>query len=422
MAHVLVVDDEPNMRWVLQETLQKAGHHVAAAGSGEEALDALGHGPADLVILDLKLKGMDGLSTLRQIHARWPSVVVLILTAYGTVATAVEAMQAGASDYLRKPFDVEEILFKVSRALERRALQAEVQRLRAAAPPAVPGSAPNWRHALEMVAQAVAQNLDVRLVGEPGSGRSSLARSAHRSGPRREAPLIELDLAALPAEAQGVFLAGEAGHEGRWSAAGQGAVLLRHLGRLSTAGADALNRLLARRADCGVGPLLLLTGTPEEWATAPLLGHRFAEVVVPPLREHVDDILPFALVWLPGQRISPAAAALLHAYPWPGNLSELRGVLERAAQLAQGDPLAPEPTRSVIEERHLPDRVRAAPLPDAPIRLPQEGLSLEELEIALIKQALARAGGNKSRAAELLGLTRHTLLYRLEKYKIGDPG
>src|SRR5688500_13554986 len=107
MAHVLIVDDEPNIRWVLQEALERAGYTAASAGSGDEALDKLGSLPADLVILDLKLKGMDGLSTLRHIHARWPGVVVLILTAYGTVATAVEAMQAGASDYLRKPFDVE---------------------------------------------------------------------------------------------------------------------------------------------------------------------------------------------------------------------------------------------------------------------------------------------------------------------------
>jgi DNA-binding NtrC family response regulator len=413
MAHVLVVDDEPNMRWVLQEALEKAGYTVATAGSGEASLDMLGRGLVDLVILDLKLKGMDGLSTLRQIHARWPGVVVLILTAYGSVATAVEAMQSGASDYLRKPFDVEEILFKVSRSLERRALQAEVQRLRGAAAPAVPGSAPIWRRALESVSQAVAQELDVRLIGETGSGRASLARAAHAGGPRRDAPLIELDLAAIPAEAQGAILAGETGREGRWSAAGQGALLLRHIGRLSLAGGEALGRLLVRRAEHGVGPALLLAGAAEEWAAAPPLAHRFAEVLVPPLREHADDILPFAAVWLPRQEISPAAVALLHAYAWPDNLSELRGVLERAALLAQGGP---------IEERHLPDRIRAAPLPDAPIRLPQEGLSLEELEIALIKQALARAGGNKSRAAELLGLTRHTLLYRLEKYKIGEGG
>jgi two-component system response regulator AtoC len=413
MAHVLIVDDEPNMRWVLQEALEKAGYHVASAGSGEEALDVLGKSAVDLVILDLKMKGMDGLSTLRLIHERWPGVVVLILTAYGTVATAVEAMQAGASDYLRKPFDVEEILFKVSRSLERRALQAEVRRLRGAAPPTLPGSAPIWRRAVQAVAQAAAQDLDVRLSGEPGSGRATLARAAHSAGPRREAPLVELELATIPPESQDAILAGAPGREGLWSAAGQGVLLLRHIGALSPAGAEALSRLLDRRAEQGVGPLLLVTGTPAEWAAAPHVKHHWAEVAVPPLRDHVDDILSFAAVWLPGQDISSAAAALLHAYSWPENLSELRGVLERAALLAQGGP---------IDERHLPERVRAAPLPDAPIRLPQEGLSLEELEITLIKQALARAGGNKSRAAELLGLTRHTLLYRLEKYKIGETG
>jgi transcriptional regulator with GAF, ATPase, and Fis domain len=224
---------------------------------------------------------------------------------------------------------------------------------------------------------------------------------------------VELDLATIPPEAQGLVLGGEPGREGRWSAAGQGALLLRHIGALSPAGAEAVRRLLARRAEQGVGPLLLLTGVSDEWAAMEGLEHRFAAVAVPPLREHADDILAFAAVWLPGQTITPAAIALLHAYPWPDNLSELRGVLERAALLAQGGPIA---------ERHLPDRVRAAPLPETPFRLPQEGLSLEELEVALIKQALKRAGGNKSRAAELLGLTRHTLLYRLEKYKIGDPG
>jgi two-component system response regulator AtoC len=413
MAHVLIVDDEPNMRWVLQEALERGGYHVAGAGSGEEALDALGKQPVDLVILDLKLKGMDGLSTLRQIHARWPAIVVLILTAYGTVATAVEAMQSGASDYLRKPFDVEEVLFKVSRSLERRALQEEVQRLRAGAPPPLPGSAPAWRRAQEAVAQAATRGYDLHLIGEPGSGRASLARAAHAGGPRQLAPLIELDLATLPGAAQAAMLAGEPGREGAWSAAGQGSLLLRHVGALSPTGADALDSLLTRRAELGVGPLLLLTGTRDDWATVARLEHRFAAVDVPPLREHADDILAFAAAWLPGQRFTPAADALLHAYAWPDNLSELRGVLERAALLAERGP---------IDEPHLPARVRVTPLPDAPFRLPQEGLSLEELEIALIRQALARAGGNKSRAAELLGLTRHTLLYRLEKYKIGDAG
>lgn len=180
------------------------------------------------------------------------------------------------------------------------------------------------------------------------------------------------------------LLAGAPGKGGFWSVAGQGTLLLRHVGALSGAGAAALGPLLEQRSASGVGPLLILTGTPAEYDQLPRLPQRYVIVQVPPLRAHADDILPFAAAWLPNRVITFAAAELLHAYVWPGNLGELR----------------------------------AAPLPNAPIRLPPEGLSLEELEIALIRQALQRAGGNKSRAAELLGLTRHTLLYRLEKYKI----
>jgi DNA-binding NtrC family response regulator len=413
MAQVLVIDDEPNMRWVLQEALGNAGYHTHAAGSGEEALALLAERPIDVAILDLKMKGMDGLATLRQIHARRPDVVVLVLTAFGTVATAVEALQSGATDYLRKPFDIEDVLFKISRALERQRLHAEITRLKSGEPPPTPGSDPAWRAAITASADALTRGLDVRLIGEPGSGRASIARAAHLASPRRAAPFVVCDLGVLPAAEQGALLNGDGQAESYWRAAGSGVLLLRHIGKLSGSGADALTHLLERRRTSGVGPLLVLTGAAEEWAAAPALPQRYVTVEVPPLRVHLDDILPFAAAWLPNRVITPAAAEMLHAYTWPGNLGELRAVLERADKLASDGP---------IDIHHLPDRVRVAPLPNAPLRLPPEGLSLEELEIALIRQALTRAGGNKTRAAELLGLTRHTLLYRLEKYKIGDDG
>ena len=132
---VLIVDDEANLRWVLKEALGEAGYEVRSVTGGQEALAEMAQWPADLVLLDLKLKGMDGLATLRRLRERWPDVVVIILTAHGTVPTAVEAMQLGAADYLRKPFDVEEISFKLRRALERRTMQHELQRQRAAARP-----------------------------------------------------------------------------------------------------------------------------------------------------------------------------------------------------------------------------------------------------------------------------------------------
>lgn len=411
MAHVLIVDDEPNMRWVLQEALGVAGYHTHTAGSGEEALARLAETAIDVVILDLKMKGMDGLASLRQIHQRWPQVVVLILTAFGTVATAVEALQHGASDYLRKPFDVEEVLFKLSRALERQHVQAELTRLKRARAVTTPGSDPAWCNGLATSTDALSQGLDLHLSGEAGSGRASIGRMAHQGCTRAAAPLVVLDLAALPPDDQPRLLAGEPGSEGFWSAAGQGVLVLRHAGALSSAGATAIMQLLERRSVRGVGPLLVLTGTAEQLAQLERLPHRYAIVQVPPLRTHRDDILPFAAAWLPNRTITPGAAELLHAYNWPGNLGELRGVLERANWLAGERP---------IDVQHLPERVRTAPLPHTPVRLPPEGLSLEALEVSLIRQALARAGGNKSRAAELLGLTRHTLLYRLEKHKIGE--
>jgi DNA-binding NtrC family response regulator len=411
MAQLLLVDDEPNMRWVLQEALSKAGYLVQTAPSGEEALTILASYPIDLVVLDLKLKGMDGLATLRQIHQRWPDVVVLILTAYGTISTAVEALQGGASDYLRKPFDVEEVLFKISRALERHALQQEVQRLRVAPPPPTPGSAPAWRQAIEASIRTLTQGLDLVLIGEVGSGRATIARLAHASGPRRRAPLVEVDLATLAPSAQAAMLGGDGFPQGFWAAAGQGTLLLRHVTHLSNDGAAGLGSLLQRRAEHGVGPLLILTDTAATGQSKHTLSHHAIHIRVPPLREHADDIVLFMQHWLPHHAISPAALALLQQYPWPGNLSELRGVVERAAHLSHGQAIA---------EQHLPERVQVTPLPNLPYRLPSEGVSLEAVEIGLIKQALERAGGNKTRAAELLGLTRHTLLYRMEKHQIGD--
>jgi DNA-binding NtrC family response regulator len=410
MAHVLVVDDEPNMRWVLQEALSKAGHTPHAVASGPEALTLLATTPIDLAILDLKLKGMDGLATLRALHQRWPEVVVIILTAYGTVATAVEALQSGAVDYLRKPFDVEEILFKITRALERQALQHEVQRLRGEQPAPLPGSHPAWRRTVETATHAVAQGVDLHLIGPAGSGRATIARYAHATAPRRQAPLIELDLDTVPTAQQAHMLAGTPMQGGAWAQAGQGTLLLRHSTALSPDGAAALARLTEQRMEQQRGPVLIVTGSGDALPSE-LRTWSGVQVPVPPLRDHLDDLLLLAQSWLGAVAITPAVSQILHTYPWPGNIAELRGVLERAATLAQGAP---------IEERHLPARVRATPLPDEPVRLPPEGLHLEAVEVALLRQALAQAGGNKSRAAELLGLTRHTLLYRLEKYQIGE--
>lgn len=406
---VLIVDDEANMRWVLGEALTTAGYDVAGAGNGQEALQQMSKGAIDLVILDLKLKGMDGLATLRHLRERWPEVVVIILTAYGTVTTAVEAMQLGAADYLRKPFDVEEVVFKLQRALERKRLQAEVQQLRQRVfrgeQHALIGGDPGWLRCVEQVRSLTALGLDLLLIGETGTGKTLLGRLAHTTSERRERPLVELDLRTIPASLQQLIIQGHTSNEGAWSKAGAGTLLLMHAELLATDGWATLHDLYVQR-NAGRGPRLILTTTTPVQTDGMLL----PEVHVPSLRERPADIPLLARAFLEQVALRPPALDMLTRYGWPGNVAELRSVLAQAAAASNGSP---------IDEQHLPVHIRQSPRVAAPISLPAQGLSLETVERSLLQQALELAGGNKTRAAELLGLTRHTLLYRLEKYGLG---
>jgi two-component system NtrC family response regulator len=412
---ILVIDDEPNMRWVLGRALEQAGYTASAAASGAEALRLLAEVPIDLALLDLKLKGEDGLTVLRRIRERAPEVIVLMFTAYGTVPTAVEAMQLGAADFLRKPFDVEEVLFKIARALERRAMQQELIRLTAVqrcgpAFDALVGAAPAWQQALAQARQAAALADDMLITGEPGSGRRTLARAIHAASGRTAAPLVEHDPALFVGEAQAAALCGPGG---AWDAAGSGTFLVWGVDTTPAAQAALAARLRGRERPGG--PRLLLVAGDDPPLAPELLSLLPLRLHVPPLRERPGDALLFAMAWLEGRGLAPAARAALDAYRWPGNVPEVRAAVTRARQLAGDGP---------IELAHLPVAVQGALAHDSGylVRLPPEGVSLEVVEQDLIRQALARTHGNRSRAAELLGLTRHTLLYRMEKYGIVAAG
>ena len=413
---ILIVDDEPNMRWVLGRALEQAGYAVHGATSGDEAANLLLSEPIALVLLDLKLKGEDGLTVLRRLRERRPELVVIILTAYGTVPTAVEAMQLGAADFLRKPFDVEEVIFKVTRSLERRAMQQELEHLhtaRRSAPAfeALVGVSPAWQQLVEQAQQIAATDDDLLLIGEDGSGRATLGRAIHVASRRYEAPLIELNLALYHDKAQPAALFGSSADDGAWPVAGSGSLLLRGLAE-AHAVHEPLARKLAERVP-HTGPRLLVV------ASEALIHEELQELMpvrlyVPPLRERKGDTLLLARHFARDYPFTPHAAQLLEAYPWPGNIRELRGVVEGAAQLAGSSP---------IDVGHLPTAMQREPeqIRRSPAYLPPEGVNLEEVEQALIRQALERARGNKSKAAELLGLSRHTLLYRMEKYNISAP-
>ncbi|GAA5528198.1 response regulator [Herpetosiphon gulosus] len=378
---LLVIDDEANLRWVLSEALSDQGYDVVVAANANDGLAAMSRQPADVVILDLKLKGMDGLATLARLRERWPEVVVLILTAYGTVASAVEAMQLGAADYLRKPFDLEEIGFKLQRALERSALQQELRRLRQQQQQRMVndliGSHPVWLACRQQLDRMVDRLSLLVLVGEAGVGKAQLARYAHAISQRQHGPLLELDADLL----------NESMLEAALTEAGQGSVIIRH-------GLAWLDWLLARKPEACV----LLTSLEASNQAVPTLH-------LPNLNQRRSDIGLLAAYWLGQQMLSPEALQKLEQSQWSANLPELRHVLERAAVAANGQPIQPE---------HLPHDLPIATL--EPINLPATGLQLELVERSLLQQALQQANGNKTRAAELLGLSRHQLLYRLEKH------
>ena len=411
---ILIIDDEPNMRWVLGRALEQGGYTVYGAESGDEGLGLLARAPIDLVLLDLKLKGEDGLTLLRRLRERRPDLVVIILTAYGTVPNAVEAMQLGAADFLRKPFDVEEVIFKIARALERRAMQQELARLKvlqrsAPAFDALIGTEHRWQQVVAQAQQIATTDHDVLLIGEVGSGRTSLARALHVTSSRHDAPLVELDLQVYHGAAQAAALFGSDGNGGAWADAGSGALLLRDVAEATTVHEALIDRLETRLAR--TGPRLLVVTTAEEALPERVLARLPIRLHVPPLRERPGDVMLLARHFAAERPITPLAAQLLEHYAWPGNITELRGVVERAARLADAGP---------IDVGHLAEGVQARvdPASQLLVRLPPEGVNLEQVEQALIRQALEQARGNKSKAAELLGLTRHTLLYRMEKYGI----
>lgn len=326
-------------------------------------------------------------------------------------------MQLGAADFLRKPFDVEEVTFKIARALERRAMQLELARLTVAqrSAPAFEsliGVEVAWQQLIAQARLIAAADQDVLLLGEAGSGRASVARALHVASQRGAAPLVELDLAVYHSPAQAELLFGGHEHAGAWAEAGSGALLLRGLTE-----APSVHERLAAQLETRLArarPRLLVVSTEMQPVPEHIAARIPARLRVPPLRERLGDALLLACAFAADRPITPPAAQLLEQYAWPGNVTELRAVVERAARLAGADP---------IDVDHLPERMRPGPehAPQNPMYLPPEGVKLEQVEQALIRQALERARGNKSKAAELLGLTRHTLLYRMEKYGIATP-
>jgi len=457
-ARILVVDDEKLIRWSVGERLQRDGYEVVSAESGEEALDVLAAQAPDLMLLDVRLPGIDGLTTLQRALSVQPELAVLMMSAHSTVDIAVEAMKHGAIDFLVKPFPFQVLDAAVSRALTtvrtRRQIQALTQERRggAEALAAIVGRSPAVEQVRGMATRLAGSDATTVLIeGESGAGKEVVARAVHFGSARADRPFLQVNCAALPehlleselfGHERGSFTDAHAMKRGLFESAEGGTVMLDEIGDLHPGGQAKLLRLLENKTFRRVGGVTELRADVRVLAATNVnLEERVGEgrfradlffrlnvvrIRVPPLREHVEDVPALAAHFIARfnqemkrhvKGLNAAALEQLQAYRWPGNVRELRNVIERAFILhAAADEIRPE---------HLPAEVRgaAAAAPrraDKPVAaVPPDGLVLEDVERKLIQEALERASGNQSKAARLLGISRDTLRYRLKKHGMG---
>jgi DNA-binding NtrC family response regulator len=446
MSRILVVDDEPKLGKLIVEMLEGAGHEVARAGGGREALQRVAAGELDVVLTDLRMPDIDGMMVLRETRRLSPNTDVVIMTAHATAQNAVEAMKEGAVDYLVKPFAMDELRMRVQRLAEGRALTARADALakRLDARDGFGSLVAESAKMKAIVGQAqrvAATNETVLLLGESGTGKSLLARAIHSASPRAGGPLVEVHAAALPeslvegelfGREKGAYTGATEAKAGHAEIAHGGTLFLDEIGELPGSTQVKLLRLLQDRTFTRLGSTQLrktdvriIAATNRDLETAVRAGtfredlyYRLAvfPIVVPPLRERPEDIPATTLALLaarglPADRISSAALDTLATHTWPGNVRELENALTRALVLASGAPIAVE---------HLPAFGQgAAAAANALDALLVPGFSLDAIERDLIHQALVKAGGNKAAAARLLGITRRRLYSRLES--LGAP-
>jgi len=445
---VLIVDDEQSLARSAKAFLADHGYEAEVAVTGEQALDLLATLQPDVVFADVRLPGMSGLDLLRRIRAFDPVIPVIMLTAYGSIEGAVEAVKLGAFDYVKKPVDLEELKLLADRARETRLLKQELSYYRRRATTDVGfeglvGESRAVQAVLERARQIAAldETPPVLLTGETGTGKGLLARAIHAAGARATKPFIEVNCTALPAtlmEAElfgherGAFTDAKESKPGLVEAAEGGFLFLDEIGDVDLAVQGKLLRVIEERAVRRVGSvrerrvdvrIMAATNRDLERAVGEErfrkdLYFRLAVIVldVPPLRERGDDVLLLTEHFLRAfnakygkvvRELSPAARDLLLSYPWPGNVRELSHVIERAVLWSRGPTLD-------VEHLSLTRPVGGTDHGDA--AKPVDTATLPQREKTMIEQALREAGGNQTKAAQRLGISRDTLRYRLKKF------
>ena len=443
-ATVLVVDDEQLIRWSLAERLRGEGYDVVEAATGQEALDRAREG-VDLVLLDFKLPDLDGVTVLRRIKELDPDALVILLTAYASVETAVEAMKEGAFHFANKPFDLDEVAFLVSRALETTQLRREVRRLRAtqARPYSVDsivGESPAMQSLRMMLTKvAVSPASTVLLTGESGTGKDLAAKIVHYNSDRATRPFMNITCSALTetlleselfGHERGAFTDARQQKRGLFESAEGGTVFLDEIGEMVSGMQAKLLRVLEEKSFKRVGgsqdikvDVRVIAASNRDLEKEVKAG-RFRQdlfyrlnvlpVALPPLRQHLEDVPALVAFYVDqfnrefrksAKGVSPPALKLLQGYGWPGNIRELRNATERAMLLTSG---------SWLEPNDFP--LTGGGATTVAYELPAHGVDLEALEQSLVIQALERSHGNQTKAATLLGMNRDQIRYRIEKY------
>ncbi len=462
MKKILIVDDDEDFRFNLAAVLEEEGHEVIAAKDGKQALKAMEQSAPDLVLLDMKLPGMDGVELLQEMKKKGNNLPVIMLTANSDVKNAVHAMKLGAYDYITKPFDDEELILIIKKALHTQYLCREVDSLRkklGQIPTPLEetmGDSPKIKQILKQVEIIAPTNMTVILQGESGTGKEVIARMIHEKSPRKDKPFIAIDCGAIPDSLveselfgyeKGAFTGAVERKEGKFEQAHGGTLFFDEITNIPNTIQAKLLRAVQERKFQHLGgkkdisvDVRIIVATNIDFLEAVKTGkfredlfHRFNEfhIVLPPLRERREDLPVLTRYFLEEankelhrkvEGFSGEAMRFLLDYPWPGNVRELKNAIKRAVLLADSAKITP--ACFSLNKGALPAQSQMQP--QAPIPESDEGASLRaakkkssgQIEEKMIKAALVKAGGNKAKAARILKIDRTTLYSKIEEFQI----